>query len=134
MLLLFQVVQKNPQLMLINMTATPQYITQVKAAIVNSGMNVNIQQDGTSLFVPIPRVTREHREGLAKNAKILCDKTKEKLRNIQNNFTRDLKKSKDAYSQDLIHNLHETILTTTKVFMDKSEEIMKAKQKELLDS
>lgn len=130
----FQVIQKSPQLMLINMAATPQYITQVKTAIANSGLNVNVQQDGTSLFVPIPRVTREHREALAKNAKTLCDKTKEKLRNIQNSFARDLKKVKDSHSEDLIFNLHETILTTTKGYMEKAEEIMKAKQQELLSS
>ena len=132
--MVFQVVQKNPQLMLINMTATPQYLVPVKAAIANSGLNVNIQQDGTFLFVPIPRVTREHREALAKNAKTLCDRTKEKLRNIQNNSTRDLKKVKDDHSADLIHNLQETIMSTTKLYMEKAECIMKDKQQELLNS
>jgi ribosome recycling factor len=127
-----QVVQKNPQLVLINMAATPQYIVHVKTAITNSGLNVNIQQDGTSLFVPIPRITREHREMLAKNAKTLCDKTKEKLRNIQNSYARDLKKAKDLYSEDLIFNLNETVLGTTKEYSDKAEKLMATKQQELL--
>ena len=55
------------------------------------------------------RVTREHREGLAKNAKLLCDKTKEKLRDIQNRFIRDIKKSKDKHPSDLVHDVQETV-------------------------
>jgi ribosome recycling factor len=128
-----QVVQKSPHLVLINLAASPQYITHVKVAISNSGMNVNPQQDGTSLFVPVPRVTREHREMLAKNAKLLCDKAKDKLRNIQNNFDREVKRAKDKHSEDLIFNVHETILATSKGFMEKADSVLLAKQNELLN-
>lgn len=31
-----------------------QYISEVKDAIMKSGMNLNPQQEGTALFVPIP--------------------------------------------------------------------------------
>ena len=98
-----------------------------------SGLNVNPQQEGTMLYVPVPRVTREHREMLAKNAKALYDKTKERLRHIQNNFDRELKKAKVAHSEDLIHNLHETVLATTKTYSEKAHDIMEAKQQELLE-
>ena len=127
-----QIVQKNPNLLMINMAATPHYIANVKTAIMSSGMNINPQQDGTTVFLPIPKVTREHREMLAKNAKVLCEKTKEKLRNIQNNFARDLKKVKDEHSEDLIFNLQETIHATFKIYNDLAESCMKAKQQELL--
>jgi len=125
-----QVVQKSAQLMLINLSMTPQHILPVKQAIINAGLNP--QQDGTSLFVPIPKVTREHRETLAKSAKVFCEKTKEKLRNIQNNHARELKKAKDEHSADLIFNLHETLLGTTREYMDQAEVIFVNKQKELL--
>lgn len=127
-----QVIQKNPQLMMINLAATPQYISCVKVAILESGINVNPQQEGTTLYIPVPKITREHREGLAKNAKNLCEKTKEKLRHIQNNFARDLKKTKDEHSEDLVFSVHETVLVTTKKYMDEAEAIMNAKQSELL--
>ncbi|KAK3726330.1 hypothetical protein RRG08_021061 [Elysia crispata] len=71
-----QVVQKSPQLLTINMASSPQYITQVKQALADSGLNVNPQQDGTSLFIPLPKVTREHRENLVKNAKMLSEQSK----------------------------------------------------------
>ena len=36
------------------------------------------------IYVPIPKVTREHRERLAKGAKTKLTETKEKLRKVQN--------------------------------------------------
>ena len=32
-----------------------QYASAVKSAIEKSGMNLNPQQDGTTLFVPVPK-------------------------------------------------------------------------------
>lgn len=105
----------------------------VKTAILTSGLNVNPQQEGTTFYVPVPRVTREHREMLVKNAKSLCEKTKERLRHIQNNYDRELKKGKQTHSEDLIYNLHETVLATTKTYSEKAHEIMETKQQELLN-
>ena len=128
------VYQKTPQMMMINLVESPQHIDSVKMAITKSGVNINPQQEGTTLFLPLPKITREYREGLAKNAKLLCEKTKEKLRNIQNNYDRELKKSRDKVSEDLIRNLHELILATTKDYGEKAEDIMESKQKEIMNS
>jgi len=70
---------------------------------------------------------------LAKNAKALCDKTKDRLRHIQNRFDSELKKAKQTHSANLIHNLHEAVLATTKTYVEKAHEIMEAKQQELLN-
>lgn len=131
-----QVIQKSPQLIIIDMTGLPQYIGPVKDAILNSGMNLNPQQDGTSLFVPVPAVTREYRENLSKNAKMLCDKTKVKLRNIQNQYTKELNSAKRKHeaSTELIKNLEEHIHFQTKQFSEKAEQIMHQKQQELLNN
>lgn len=133
---LAQIVQKSPQLIVVDMSALPQYTGQVKDAIANSGMNLNPQQDGSSLFVPVPKVTKEFREGLAKNAKVICDKTKEKFRHIQNNYIRDLQKAKKegSASENLVHNLDDHVHGATKDFIAQAETMMKLKQKELLDS
>lgn len=64
------------------------------------------------MFVNIFRVTREFREELAKNAKKLSHESKEKLRNIQNNYIRDLKKHQAEHSADLIFNLDEHVRIT----------------------
>ena len=56
----------------------------MKALREHSGLNLNPQQDGTRIYVPIPKVTREHREKLSKGAKERCNETKEQLKKIQN--------------------------------------------------
>jgi len=117
----------------INVSAAPQYSVHVKTAICTSGLNVNPQQEGTTFYIPVPRVTHEHREMLAKNAKVLCEKAKERLRHIQNNFDRELKKAKQIHSEDLIYNLHDIVLATTKTYVEKAHEIMENKQQELLN-
>lgn len=127
-----QIVQKNPNLMIVNCTMAPQYVGDVKKAIMGSGMNLNPQQDGTSLFIPIPKVTREHRENLAKNAKMLCDKSKDKLRDMHNRFLKDLKKQKEE-SSDLIHNIQETLQQSYTDYTKEAEALMAMKQKDLLE-
>lgn len=52
---LAQIVRKNPKTIIINMAAFPQVIPAALQSIEKSGMNLNPQQDGTALFIPIPK-------------------------------------------------------------------------------
>ena len=130
-----QVVQKNPQLIVIDMTALPQYTSAVRKTIENSAMNLNPQQEGTSIFVPLPKVTHETREQLAKNAKILCDRKKASIREIQNDYIKGLRKAKLGHtaSESLINNLDSFVHSTASDIIQKADEMLKKKQNELLD-
>ena len=55
------------------------------------------------------RVTREHREQLAKNTKTLNEKTKAKLKSIQNKYIKEATKQKDDVSSDLLHHVQEHV-------------------------
>lgn len=52
---LAQIVRKNPKLIVINMGVFPQAIPAALEAISKSGMNLNPQQEGTTLYVPVPK-------------------------------------------------------------------------------
>lgn len=52
---LAQIVRKNPKTVVVNMTSFPQVIPEVLKALSKSGMNLNPQQDGTTLFIPVPK-------------------------------------------------------------------------------
>lgn len=52
---LAQVVRKNPKTIVINMAIFPQAVPAVTKALRESGMNLNPQQDGTTLYVPVPK-------------------------------------------------------------------------------
>lgn len=51
---LVQIVTK-PKMVVLQITTFPQAIPQILDALSKSGMNLNPQQDGTTLFIPIPK-------------------------------------------------------------------------------
>lgn len=52
---LAQIIRKNPKTIVVNMLTFPQAIPDVLKAMQKSGMNLNPQQDGTTLFIPVPK-------------------------------------------------------------------------------
>lgn len=127
-----QVIQKSPQLLTINLAASPQYIPQVKQALADSGLNVNPQQDGTSLFIPLPKVTREHRETLAKNAKLLSEQSKKSLRDVYSKHARKIKSAKQGHSSDDLLAADDMVKDMMHAKIHLVEEMTTSKQKELL--
>ncbi|GFN93989.1 ribosome-recycling factor, mitochondrial [Plakobranchus ocellatus] len=127
-----QVIQKSPQLLTINMAFSPQYIPQVKQALTDSGLNINPQQDGTSLFIPLPKVTREHRENLAKNAKMLSEQSKKSMREIYSKHAKKIKASKQGHSSDDLIAADDMVKDLMHSLIHQVEEMTTLKQKELL--
>nr|XP_045373535.1 ribosome-recycling factor, mitochondrial isoform X1 [Camelus bactrianus] len=97
-----QISMKSPQLILVNMASFPECTAAAIKAIRESGMNLNPEVEGTLIRVPIPKVTREHREMLVKLAKQNTNKAKDSLRKVRTNAMNKLKKSKDKTSEDTI--------------------------------
>lgn len=126
-----QIVRKNPKTVVINLVSFPQTIPAVLQAIQKSGMNLNPQQDGTTLFVPVPKVTREHREGLAKNAKVLFIKCRDGIKDAQNGMIKKVKKQGDI-SEDLSFQVQAQITAMANEYIKEAEKMMEIKQAELL--
>lgn len=126
-----QVIRKNPKTIVINLIGFPQLISQVLQSINKSGMNLNPQQDGTSVFVPVPKVTKEHRENLAKNAKALFVKCRDGIKDVQNSYIRKVKNQKEI-STDLSHNLQIQITALADKYVTEADKVLQAKQNELL--
>uniref|UniRef100_A0A1A9W4C6 Ribosome-recycling factor, mitochondrial n=1 Tax=Glossina brevipalpis TaxID=37001 RepID=A0A1A9W4C6_9MUSC len=128
---LAQISRKNPKTIVINMIAFPQVIPNVLMAIEKSGMNLNPQQDGTTLFIPIPKVTKDHRENLSKNAKMFFIKYRDIIKDIQNNVIRKLKK-KDNISKDEMYAMQTQITAIAEKYISEADKLLQIKQKELL--
>lgn len=131
---LTQIIQKSPQMFMIDMTRHAQYIPNVLQAIAKSGLNVNPQQDGTTLYLPTPKVTREHREELAKNAKKLADQIIAKMREAYSKAHRNLKKQDKTLSRDLVNDIDTNLKHRLDGYIAQVEKIRSEKQKELLES
>jgi ribosome recycling factor len=52
---LAQVGRKNPQLAVLNLASLPDACQPVLKAIQDCGMNLNPQQEGTTIYVPLPK-------------------------------------------------------------------------------
>ncbi|EDW30208.1 GL22438 [Drosophila persimilis] len=100
-------------------------------AIAKSGMNLNPQQDGTTLFIPIPKVSKVHRENLSKNAKALFVKYRDAIRNVQNDHIRKLKKQPDV-GQDDAFAAQTQVTAIGDKFIAEADKLLASKQKELL--
>lgn len=128
---LAQLVRKNPKTIVINFSSFPQAIPDALKAIQNSGLNLNPQQDGTTLFVPVPKVTKEHREALAKNAKALYIKCRDALKDVQNDNLKKVKKQ-EGVSEDIIFNVTKQISAMCEDYQVEAKNVFEAKHTELV--
>ncbi|XP_048510526.1 ribosome-recycling factor, mitochondrial [Athalia rosae] len=122
---------RKPKMVVINISAFPQAIPNIIKAISKSGMNLNPQQDGTTLFVPTPKITKEHREKLAKNAKTLFIEARDHVKDIQLRCIKSLK-NKPGISEDTLRSTQTQIQALADKYISEADEIFKTKHKELL--
>ncbi|XP_006890740.1 PREDICTED: ribosome-recycling factor, mitochondrial isoform X1 [Elephantulus edwardii] len=127
-----QISMKPPQLILVNMTNFPECTAAAIKAIRESGMNLNPEVEGTLIRVPIPKVTREHREMLVKLAKQNTNKAKESLRKIRTNAMNKLKKSKNTVSEDTIRLIEKQISQMADDTVAELDRNLAVKTKELI--
>ncbi|XP_064420360.1 ribosome-recycling factor, mitochondrial isoform X2 [Latimeria chalumnae] len=127
-----QITLRSPQLMMVNMSSFPEATAVATKAIRESGMNLNPEVDGAIIRVPIPKVTREHRENLAKLAKQFTNKAKESLRKVRSNAVNQTKKSKDSVSEDTIRLIEKKIQEMADEVSAEMDKQLTTKTKELL--
>ena len=128
------IARKSPQLVVLNLSALPDAVKPVMTAIAKSGMNLSPQQEGNIIYLPIPKVTREHREGLANNARALCVRAKDELKHINSSFSNYVKKQKKSHvSEELIFNVNENLKYLIDNKVHELEVLLEQKIKELLN-
>ncbi|XP_020649104.3 ribosome-recycling factor, mitochondrial isoform X1 [Pogona vitticeps] len=131
---LAQITLKSPQLMLVNMSNFPESTAAAVKAIQESGMNLNPEADGAIIRVPVPKVTREHRENLVVVAKQVTNKAKEALRKIRTRAVNQTRKAKGtaSVSEDTLKLIEKQIQQMTDDVTAELEKLLAAKTKELL--
>jgi len=126
--------KKDPKKLIIDASAFPQAAPNIMDSIRNSGMNLNPQQDGLTIFVPIPKVTKEFREKLATGARKKLNECKDELRSIQNKFIKKVGENElsDEVSKDDARAAVALIKTITDHFISSADQILVTKTKEIL--
>uniref|UniRef100_A0A8D0BXX7 Ribosome-recycling factor, mitochondrial n=1 Tax=Salvator merianae TaxID=96440 RepID=A0A8D0BXX7_SALMN len=127
-----QISLKSPQLIVVNMSNFPETTAAAIKAIQESGMNLNPEADGLIIRVPIPKVTREHRENLVALAKQLSNKAKESLRKVRAEAINRAKKAKGTVSEDTIHLIEKQVQQMADDTVAEMDTLLAAKKQELL--
>jgi ribosome recycling factor len=108
---------------------------EIEKEILKSDLGLNPTNDGIVVRVPIPTLTEERRQGLVKIAKKIGEEGKISVRNIRREANEGLKNSekKHEISEDQMHNAIEVIQKYTDDYIKKIDEILTAKEKEILE-
>jgi ribosome recycling factor len=108
---------------------------EVEKAILKSELGLNPMNDGKIIRIPIPRLTEERRKDLVKVVKKMGEGAKVSIRNIRreaNDHLKSLEKNKKI-SQDELHQLIDKVQTFTDKYIEKTDDILSAKEKEIME-
>ena len=118
-------------------TITPwekHILKDIEHAIQSANIGVNPNNDGENIKLFFPPMTVEQREENAKKAKAMGEKAKVAIRNIRkdaNNKIKHLEKEKEI-TEDESKRAHDDIQKLTDEFVAKVDELVKAKEAELM--
>ena len=126
--------KKDPKKVIIDASVFPQAATNIMTAIRDSGMNLNPQQEGLTIYVPIPKVTKEFREKLATGAKKKLTESKDSFRKVQNKFIKKVSESELSgdVSKDDARAASDAIKSITDNFMSLGDQLCANKCKDIL--
>ena len=106
-------------------------LKEIEKAIVEANLGLTPNNDGTVIRIIIPALTEERRKELCKQVARLGEDAKVAIRNVRRDSNDAVKKNKEV-SEDSRKGLEEDIQKITDEFTKKVDELVKAKEKDLL--
>lgn len=106
-------------------------IPDIERAIINSNLGFNPMNNGESIIINVPPLTEERRKDLVKQARSEAEDSRIGVRNDRKSANNDLKKLDDV-SEDVIKNAEIDIQKLTDTHINKIDEILSTKEKEIM--
>jgi ribosome recycling factor len=110
-------------------------LAEIEKAILQSDLGLVPVNDGKILRVPIPELTAERRRDLVKHVRKVAEDYRVSVRNHRRDaidLLKGLEKDKEITEDDLRHG-QERIQEVTKDYIDKVDQILKAKEAEIME-
>ncbi len=109
-------------------------LSEIEKSILKSDLNLNPQNDGNLIRLPIPPLTEERRNDLVRSAKKKAEDFKVTIRNIRRDANSTLKalEKKSEISEDESKKGHDEIQKLTDDFVKNIDTIVKAKEEEIM--
>jgi ribosome recycling factor len=110
-------------------------ISAIEKGIKTSPLELNPANDGQVIRVPIPQLTEERRRDLVKLVSKLAEEARVAIRTVRRHAVDEIKKEqKDGkVPEDDAHKLTAEVQKATDDFVDKIEQILKAKEEEIME-
>jgi ribosome recycling factor len=110
-------------------------IGEIEKAILKSELGVTPASDGKIIRITIPRLTEERRKELVKVVKKMAEGAKVAVRNIRRETNYQLKwlEKDKKISQDQLRQWMDKVQVSTDKFIKKADEVLAAKEKEILE-
>jgi len=124
----------EPSLITVQPYDTSQ-IDQIEKAILTADLGLNPSNDGRLIRIPIPALTQERRETLAKQVGKIAEGHRTAIRNIRRDTNDKLKKllKTKELSEDLEHTGLDQVQEITDQRIKEIDELAKQKEKELVE-
>jgi ribosome recycling factor len=110
-------------------------IPEIEKAILKSDLGLNPISDGQLVRISIPPLTEERRKEMVKLTKRMGEDAKIAVRNVRRDANETLKNSekKKEFSEDQLKRGEKTIQELTDKFVKKVDEVVAAKEKEVME-
>jgi ribosome recycling factor len=110
-------------------------IGAIEKAIQKSDLGLTPSNDGKTVRLSIPQLTEERRKEIAKNVKKMAEEGKIKLRNSRRDANEELKtlKKNNKISEDELFTAQEEVQKLIDQYIDKTDKILAAKEKEIME-
>ncbi|UCG50632.1 MAG: ribosome recycling factor, partial [Candidatus Latescibacterota bacterium] len=110
-------------------------VPEIEKAIQASELGLNPQSDGTLIRLPIPPLTEERRKDLVKVVKRCAEEARVALRNIRRDANEKYKKLEREHkmSEDEMHTRQDEVQKATDKYVEQVDEVISAKEKEIME-
>jgi ribosome recycling factor len=107
-------------------------VQKVEKAIMESGLGINPQTNGTIIMLPIPELNEERRRQLTKVAAQYAESARVAVRNVRHHGMDTLKKAKDGMSEDDQKLWQDEIQGLTDKYVGSVDKMLEHKQEEIM--
>lgn len=108
-------------------------LNEIERAIINANLGLNPQNDGEVIRIIIPPLTEERRRDLVKQVKHEAEHGRVSIRNVRKEINEELRKlQKEGASEDDIKKAEEKVQQLTDSYIAKIEDMVAAKEKEIM--
>eukprot|EP01027_Heterolobosea_sp_BB2_P018216 GEZU01025701.1.p2 GENE.GEZU01025701.1~~GEZU01025701.1.p2 ORF type:complete len:144 (-),score=56.80 GEZU01025701.1:1561-1992(-) len=128
-----QIAVKGPRNLQVNVF-DKAVVSAIEKAIREADLNLNPQANGTTIQVPIPKLSKETRDNLLKLASKTVETHKERIRGVRKDGRDFLKKFEKQLPKDEFKRYEKELQDLTDKFIKKMDDVLAAKIKDIQEN